>query len=179
MKEHYDFEDIEDEEETESQRRIKKISKYVIGAMLILMMLSFVVPFDVIFSLLESDKVKDGQIQLTDNRVLFKPEVLDELKEHYKANQMTEIKICLTGYIEEKDYKITGFYSPKTYFKTPISIRSDPCNDETIISMHTHPFRNCLFSYQDIVSYNYYKRINPKAMTAVMCDIDRFAFYSG
>ena len=179
MKDPYDFDDLEIEEETEAQKRFRRISKIVITIMLILMMLSFVIPFDVVFSLLESDKVKDNQIQAGDKVVMFRSEVLENLKQFYIENQMTEIKMCLTGYVENEEYRVTGFYAPITHFKTPISIRSEACNDETIITMHTHPFRNCLFSYQDIVSYTYYKRLNPKAITAIMCDLERFAFYSG
>ncbi len=176
MPKYYEF-DVELEDETPAQKRIKKISKIVIAVMLILMLSSFVVPYDVLISMIESDVLKDNSLRLKDKTVMFKPEVLDNLTLYYIENQMTEWKVCLTGYVAGTDYRITGFYSPKTYFATPISVSTQKCSQETIITLHTHPFRNCLFSYQDIATYHNYKRINPKALTGVMCDIDRFAFY--
>jgi len=179
MVDHYDFDDIEPEEETEAQKRFKRISKIVISIMLILMMFTFIVPLDVVFSLLASEKVTTNEVELGEVTIMFKNDVLDELKQFFLDNQMTEMKACLTGEVADSTYKVDSFYIPEIHFKTPISVSSALCNQETIITLHTHPFRNCLFSYQDITSYMYYKRINPKAMTAVMCDLDRFAFYRG
>lgn len=163
-------------EEPEEDSRAKKISKIIIALLLMSMLAYLVVPYDVLFSLLGSNKIKGSELILTNKTIMFKPDVLGGLREFYLENQMTEISICLTGYVKENEYRITGFYPPKAFFKTPISIMSEHCSNETIITLHTHPFRSCLFSYQDIVSHNSYKRTNQKAIAAVMCDVDRFAF---
>ena len=177
MKDYYDFEDLEVEEETPAQKRLKKISRFVIGLLLVLMLFSFIIPTNIVLSIIESKQVVNAEIQLEDRKVVFENNAYDRLKEFYLQNQLTEFKVCLTGDIKNNDYIVNSFYVPETFSKTPISVRSVFCDQNTIITLHTHPFKNCLLSTQDIVSFNRFRQINPKAITAVMCDTDRFAFY--
>jgi len=177
MKDYYAFDDIEVDEESDRQRKIRKIYRYVIGAFLLLLMLGFLIPQTLVGSLIEGKKLKDDQLQSNGKSILFSPGVYENLREFYIKNQLTEVSLCLTGTVNGDQYIVDNFYQPKTFFQTPISVRSELCNQVTIITMHTHPFKNCLFSRQDISSYRNYVRRNPNAITSVMCDIDRFAFF--
>jgi proteasome lid subunit RPN8/RPN11 len=51
------------------------------------------------------------------------------------------------------------------------------CNKETIIDLHTHPFLHCIFSNQDIDSYEKYRKYNPDAIMALMCEENRVSMY--
>jgi len=174
---YYDFDDVEPEEESEAQKRIKKISRLVIGLLLIFMAISFILPPHIVGSLLESKRVVNAQIDVNGKRIIFENNAYDRLKEFYLNNQLTELKACLTGRIENGNYFVESFYIPRIFQQTPISVRSEFCNKDTIISLHTHPFNNCLLSYQDVMSSQRFMEMNPGAITAVMCDTDRFAFY--
>ena len=178
------MEEIEIPEESELQKKIKKIAKYIIGIFLIILMLSFLVPSDITGSLIEGKKIKnfqvDYRIELGDAKnttISFNPYVYETIKSIYLKNQLTEISFCLTGTVIGNRYVVDSFYTPKTIFQTPVSVSSVICSQETIITIHTHPFKNCLLSQQDIASYQNYKKINPKALMSVMCSTERFAFY--
>ncbi|MEK6886594.1 MAG: hypothetical protein AABW88_02060 [Nanoarchaeota archaeon] len=137
-------------------------------------MLSFLIPSDVVQSLAEQKQIKNNKIETEKQTILFQDDVYQDLKEVYLQNQLTEISLCLKGKIINNTYFISSFYKPKTYFATPISVSSNKCED-SIITMHTHPFNNCLLSQQDVLSYYSYK--DDKLITMVMCSVDKFALY--
>ena len=174
---YYDFKDIEIEEETEGQKRARRIVKIILGLLLVFLLIGFLIPYEIPASLLEGKRLQDNQLIVNDVTIIFAGNTYESLKSFYLKNQFSEVALCLTGEINNKEYIINSFYQPKTFFQTPISVNSQQCNKETIITMHTHPFKNCLFSQQDIISYNNYKKTNPNAITAIMCDTNRFAFY--
>jgi len=163
------------EEETEEQKKRRKVMKAVFSVILAIMVLSFIIPYDVLNSLISSSELNGNSIETQSAKVLFKPETLTKLQDYYKANQLTEFKLCLTGFIKDGAYYVTDFYEPKILFKTPVSIHSEICNESTIIDLHTHPFKNCLFSEQDIMSFK--NIMNKEVLGAVMCDTSRFNFY--
>jgi hypothetical protein len=165
------------EKESEFQRKIRKISRIAISIFLMLLMLSFLIPGDIIGSLIESKRINNYEIDLGAIKIIFEKDVYENLKDFYFNHQLAEESICLTGEVKNNNYIITSFHLPRTVFKTPISISSERCSQNTIVTLHTHPFKNCLLSIQDILSYNAYRKTNPKAITGVMCDTDRFAFY--
>ncbi len=110
-------------------------------------------------------------------KVFFKENIYEILREIYIKNQKAEFKACLTGYKEDNNYIVTGLYTPKIYAQDVFSVTSQICNNETIISLHSHPPFRCIFSEQDITSYNRFKQINEDAIIALMCDVDRLSFF--
>ncbi len=165
-----------EEEESELQRRIKRIAKIIMSLFLIMLILSFLVPDDVLQSLIEQKQIKENRIESGKITILFEQDIYQTLKEIYLQNQLTEISLCLKGKIINNTYSVSSFYRPKTFFATPISISSAKCDENTIITLHTHPFNNCLLSYQDVISYKSYG--DEKLITMVMCSIDGFALLS-
>jgi hypothetical protein len=166
---------IEIPEETELQKKVKKIARFAISVFLIILMLNFLIPHDVINSIIEGKELKNYQISLKNTTILFDAATYEQLKQFYLSHQLTEFKVCLQGTIEDNTYKITSFYEPEIVFATPITVHAIRCDMSTIVDLHSHPFRNCVASAQDVMSKE--KRINPSALSAIMCDIDRFAFY--
>jgi len=110
-------------------------------------------------------------------KVFFYEQVYEQIKTTYELNKKQEFKLCLTGYREEKDYFVTGAYMPFIFEQDVYSVTSMMCNNETIISMHSHPPLRCIFSEQDIISYNRFKEINPEAIIGLMCGEERMSFF--
>ena len=166
--------EIEDSEESEFQKSVKKVLRILIGLFLIFLMLSFVVPQEVLLSLALSKTPENYVIDLGNKEIVFEKAAYERLRDYYFTHQFSEFKLCLTGKIQDEKYIIDDLYSPKIFLATPVSVHSVSCSDGTLIDLHSHPFRNCLFSEQDVVSYN---KLGKETIGAVMCDIDRFNFY--
>ncbi len=175
---HIALEKHELEEETEDQRKRAKTIKTVGSIVLAVLFLAFVIPHEVLFSLMSSNKLSENTISESNYTVYFKPEILDSLQTYYKEHQTSEFKLCLIGFTKndstQESYYVTDFYEPKIYFMNPITVHSAVCNESTIIDLHSHPMRDCVFSDQDITTY---KLLGRNMLGAVMCDVDRFNFY--
>ncbi len=115
--------------------------------------------------------LKDGK------RVVFNPVIFESLREHYLNSQQNEIKVCLTGKKDTSTYYVTGMYIPTIYHQDFRSVSSEYCNKDTIVTLHSHPFLSCIFSDQDIKSFNEYIKFNPDALLGLMCEQERFTFY--
>ncbi len=169
--------DVELQDIPEEEPQSRKVIRAILSIFLILLMLSFLIPNDIVGSIIESNKVVNYVVTYKNITITFDKNTYESIKSVYLNNQLTETPFCLTGNITNNSYNVDSFYIPRTFFKTPITVSSQICSENTIIDMHTHPFKDCLLSQQDISAYNYYKEINSKAIMAVMCDVDTFAFY--
>jgi hypothetical protein len=171
----------------EEESKLKKLLKrtYVVGIALFLVFLFLVntlpgyhivslVSGRLVSSTLQEDysfSLKNGGI------VIFQLAVFENLRELYLDNQQHEIKVCLTGDKNNSTYHVTGMYIPKIYHQDFRSVSSEFCNSETIVTLHSHPFLSCIFSDQDIKSFNNYRKSNPDALLGLMCEQERFTFY--
>ncbi len=178
----YDSDYPEEEEESPFRKTLKRIYILVIAFFLIILLLSNILGGHVISVLsgkiVSSTLNADYSLDLKNGgKVVFDSAIYEKLREVYLANQKTEIKACLKGEKKDNDYFISSFYVPKIYEKDVYSVTAELCDKETIISLHTHPYLHCIFSNQDIESYNRYRQINPEVMIALMCDETRFTFY--
>ncbi len=169
------MEDIALEEESEFQKKIKRIITIVLAIGLVLLMLSFLVPSDVLNSLVSEKKLSGYELNYGNLTIEFSPEVYKNLTSHYFSNQMTELKFCLLGEISNNTYLVNSYYLPSILYKTPISVESQICNNDTIIDLHTHPLNDCVFSSQDIDTYNAMK--NGRIIGMVMCNTHDFNVY--
>lgn len=158
-------------EEVPERRGMKKLLWVLTAVFILSIVIIYFLPGDVLHILegrIESSKLEGFTAEYDGGKVIFSEEVYNELKSLYLENQETEIKVCLTGEKVGEDYYITELYIPKTFSATVYSVVSEGCGD-ALISMHTHPFKHCLFSEQDIES--------SEGMIGLMCEIDRFSFY--
>lgn len=112
-----------------------------------------------------------------DYTIKFTTEIYKNILAIHSSANGKEIKICLLGSIENKTYFVTALYIPEILSQTAVSVESQMCDQNTIISFHSHPVESCLFSQQDITSYEQFKAQNPDGMIGVMCTNTRFAFY--
>jgi len=129
--------------------------------------------------LIESSKLQENQLKARDDIILnFDPKIIETLDQLHKENIGLEFKACLSGTEENKIYNITSIYEPVTFLKEYDQVISEPCKENTLISLHSHPLKHCLPSAQDIKTFNKFKEKNSKALMVIMCEKERFNVYS-
>nr|MBA4405183.1 hypothetical protein [Nanoarchaeum sp.] len=167
--------------EDEKPSKWNRFFIFFIGIFLIILILSYFLIsyplFPILESLFESRISQDNKIILDNFSIIFKNDTYRELQELYYSNQSTEIAVCLIG--EKKiDYFIYSLYSPETIEQSFDHVRFKSCTDDTLIILHSHPFRKCIASEQDLKMLNETKQSNNQSIIIIMCEPNRFSIYS-
>ena len=175
-----DIKELEQEEHEES--KLKKIFLYIGGILLALLVVSYIFvswPMSSIISgQLESDSVKENILKTDDLTIIFEENTYDLLKEWYFDEQSVEFSACLLGEKKGKEYHITSLYQPNIFYQAFNEVRFEPCKKETLILLHTHPYKSCIASEQDMKMLNKSKEENPEVIMVVMCEPDRISVYN-
>ena len=174
-----DFQPLE-----EKPSKAKKIIILLMGLFLLLLITTYFLLGPQILHILEG-KIESTQIsndftaKYINWTIEFSPESFNELQQYYLQNQKTEISVCLQGIYQQSTgtYSISSIYYPKIIEKAFDHVIFSNCPQETIIVLHTHPYKSCIFSDQDIKSYDESKQINEDIMIALMCEENRLTFY--
>ncbi len=172
----------------EKPSRLKKIIIVGMAVFLALLMISFIfVAFpigDILQGKVESQLLKGNIIDLDSFKIIFENDTEEILKSYYFSEQEVEISLCLEGYKERDrhrtsfgDYYITSLYEPKTYSSAYNQVSFESCSAETVMILHTHPYKRCVASEQDLEMLNESKSSNPEVLMVVMCEPDRFSVY--
>ena len=167
----------------ESEEYLEKLKKRqnlikIAGLISIILIVIYIFPNDILAGQIESKKLnEDLTIDLDDGKIIFGNNTYERLLQMYLAEQEHEIKICLTGIKQNHNYIITDLYEPEIISQSFSHVSAEHCNSETIIPLHSHPFKHCIFSQQDIMSYEKFTEINPDAIAGLMCEPNRFTFY--
>lgn len=175
--------DEEIKEDSKFFSYLKKISLFLISLFLIFLVLSYLVPGNNILNIIEgrfdSNEINDDfVINLENNsKVVFNFEIYKELRKIYLEEQENEFKVCLIGNKVGKTFYVSDLERPKIHSQDVFSVSAQECSDKTIIPLHSHPFKHCLFSSQDIKSYELFKKINEDGIIGLMCEEKRFSFY--
>lgn len=150
-------------------------------ALILALMLSFLLPgtaFHYLAAQFGSSTVGKATITLdTGQRIVFEDNTYQELLGIYHANQRHETKICLEGRKENSDFMVEDITQPLIHSQSFSHVSSEPCGPDTIISLHTHPYKSCFFSYQDTLNLESLKALNQDAFIGLMCEPERFRFY--
>lgn len=113
--------------------------------------------------------------------VIFDQELYAELLDYYLAHQRYEFAACFMGNLTSSDegkvYLLSAMEIPHTYSQSVHRVVSSGCPPKTLVSLHTHPYKHCLFSDQDISSFFVFHARSPFGLFALMCEEDRFTFY--
>jgi proteasome lid subunit RPN8/RPN11 len=172
---------MEQEIEELKSSLFKKIIVISLAVILIVLFVTYLLTNSTVRSILEglieSSKLQGYNIKKIDINITFSKEVLSELNKIYDENIGNEFKVCLKGYIEENSYYINEIYIPKTYEKTFNRVVAEQCSEDSLISLHSHPKKHCLFSQQDLKTFKSLKEKNEHVLLALMCERDRFNFY--
>lgn len=133
--------------------------------------------FGILMSLLSSETVSDNTLNFRDYTVIFENNSLEKIQEVYLNEQRFETALCLKGRIENNFYIVDDAYIPRLISQSYAHVSHESCDVETIISLHTHPFRRCMASSQDYVSLRNQQIQNPERAMLIMCEKNRFSFH--
>jgi hypothetical protein len=173
----------QEESEDPSQKSwIAKTTIFLGGLVMIILMISYVfVSFpvgDLIIGQLESNPLNDDKIELNDFTIFFTSGIHEELQQIYLAEQEVEFSVCLIGDKMGEDYIITTLYQPKMFTQSFNHVSFEPCSKETLIMLHSHPYKSCVASDTDINTLKKMKKVNADVLMVVMCEPDRFSVYN-
>ena len=169
-----ELEPIEEERESKS----RKVMLILLSLFLIFLIVSLSLTAsvgEIIISLVESATIEDGLVE-QEVTVHFENESYDILVSLYNENLAQEFKVCLFGYYDG-EYFVEEVYEPVIYEQAYDHVISEPCPDYTLIALHSHPYRHCTASAQDLSNLAVAQEVNPNALIGIMCEDDRFHFY--
>jgi len=177
------FEEVEYEvkEDELEESAFSKIFFVIIGAIILLLVVSFVfVNFpiaDIIAGKMESKIIVNNTINLGDFSIILENGAYETLQKIYFSNPKVEMSACLLGKKEGNYYLISDLYQPRVYSESFNEILFDICSNETLIILHSHPYKRCIASETDIGTLNKTKQTNPNVLMVVMCEAKRFSVY--
>jgi len=174
--------EVELVEEVQKESKLKKAFIIVGGILMGLLVVSFVFvnyPIgSILGSQIESKIIINSVINLTNFSVSLENSTYEKLKDIYFKNQKTENAVCMLGYEKNRIYHIESLYQPVILSKSLTRVVFQPCSNDTLIMLHTHPYKECLASDTDIQTLNKTKQENPNILMVIMCESNRMAVYS-
>ena len=171
----------DDFDELPKDSKLKKIFVWVAGIIMVFLMISFIfVSFpisDIIRGQIESEPVSNNVIDLGTISIEFNENTLLELQQIYHAEQRYEFSVCLSGEKKGSTYYINSLYQPEMFKQTFNHVSFQPCSRDTLIMLHSHPYKSCLASPTDLETLERNKEINEDILMVVMCEPSRFSVY--
>ena len=92
------------------------------------------------------------------------------------GNLEVETSMCLKG-TKGHNYFISEIYEPDIIEQSYNHVSFRPCSEDTIIVLHTHPYKRCIASKQDLKMLGDLRERNEDALIMIMCEPTRFAIY--
>ncbi|MBI5393294.1 hypothetical protein HZA96_05485 [Candidatus Woesearchaeota archaeon] len=171
----------------EHESKTKKYIILVLALFMIILIIFYFIFGQHLFGIIEGRIISQQFTNLTtvysnnniDNNytIKFTQSSFDELQQYYFANQKTEVSVCLIGLYSNNFYTVNKLYYPKIIEQAFEHVTFQPCPEDTIIVLHTHPYKSCIFSEQDINSYKQNRQSSPDVIIALMCEENRFTLY--
>jgi hypothetical protein len=134
--------------------------------------------FPTLESIFESRESENNVIKIDQNtNIIFKEDAYSDLQQLYFKDLSKEFAVCLFGEKESNIYFVKEIFIPNTIDKSFNHIRFKSCPKETIILLHSHPFRRCIASEQDLMTLDNLKHNNNQSLIVIMCEQNRFSIY--
>jgi hypothetical protein len=172
--------EIKDTTEEPEEQKWRRIIIIVSAIVLLVLILSYFLAsypiFPIIASLSESKIAHNKTIALDQFSIIFTNNTYKEIQEYYHKDLSVEIVLCLKGDLNN-NYIINEIYQPKILEQTVSHVRFEQCSPNTLILLHSQPFRHCIASKQDIITLNQLKQQNPNSIIVIMCEPNRFSIY--
>jgi len=170
----------QEDQEFLEEPKLKKILMFITTIFILFLIGSYFLLsyplYPIIGSMSESKLIENNTIELNNFSIVFTNNTYEKLKEVYLQNQEVEISMCLKG-IKNKDYIITSIYQPEIIEQSFNHVTFKQCSQDSLIMLHSHPFKRCIASYQDIKTLKDRRKINQDNIMLIMCEIDRFTIY--
>ncbi len=131
---------------------------------------------------LESSPLEGNQVVVDDVTLLFEQGTKDVIEGYYFSELETEFSLCLQGEVlpslTGRVYSITSLYQPTQYEQTFNHVTFERCSEDTLVILHTHPYKSCVASGTDLNTLERSQEENPYMLMVVMCEPQRFSVYS-
>ncbi len=168
-------------EEAPPESKFKKFFILMIGVMLAVLMISYIFvsyPLSsIIKGQLESTPLQEKVLVLDDFSIYFENNVREQLQEIYFAEQKVEFSVCLLGEKRGTDYYVISLYQPIMYEQSFAHVSFEPCSEDSLILLHSHPYKSCVASQTDLDTLEKMKKRNSEVLMVVMCEPARFSVY--
>ena len=163
------------------ESKVKKAFIFFIGFFLVFLMLSYAAISygvgDVLAGFAASSLIENNRALFKNGEILFLNNSYEGLVELWHKDEGLEFKACFLGKREGEVYFVTSLFQPKMFDRTYRSVAAEDCPPGTLISAHSHPFRRCIASLQDVMNHHEFKERNPNAIMAILCDENRINVY--
>lgn len=164
------------------QSYFRKVLVISSGILLVLLIISYVFvsfPIDkIIAGKLASDLLQENILSAGNLTVIFENGTDQRLQALYHEEQKVEFSACLGGTKEGNMYIITSLYQPKMFQQSFNHVSFEPCSAETLLILHTHPYKSCIASATDLNTLRKTQERNPDTLMIVMCEPRRLSVYS-
>ena len=115
-------------------------------------------------------------LEIDNTTLLFTQDLVDMMFATYRDNLNVETSLCLEGTTDGRVYNIISAYEPVIFSQSYTHVSHAPCSDETIVMFHTHPYKSCLPSEQDLLTLQRNQELrNPDIVMLIMCEPNRFS----
>lgn len=160
--------------------KFKKIIISIVSIFLLLLITSYFLMgypiFQIIAGNYESHELIGNTIFTEEYSIVFLHGEYNKLITHYLDNEEVEISACLRGY-KENNYFIEEVYFPEIIYQDVNRVEFKACPTETLIWLHSHPYKRCIASSQDIKTLKIKKDNFEEALMMIMCSTTQFNIY--
>ena len=175
----------EKEDDKEYQDKEKRVRKIVLASgaiFLSVLIISYVFLgfpiYGIIIGQLSSGPVRGNVLTTQGIEVIFEGNTLQESRDAWFNNPNVETTLCLHGYREGNTFVVTNTYQPTIFSQSYFQVSHEPCDDNTILMFHTHPYKSCTASEMDLYTLARAKERNPEIGMIIMCEESRFSVYT-
>ena len=174
-----DFDKADMEKAPES--RFKKFFIFVVGVLLVILMVTYIFASyplsSIIKGQLESTPLQENVLMLDDFSIYLENGTSEALQDIYFAEQKVEFSVCLQGEKKGADYYIISLYEPVMHEQSFAHVSFEPCSEDSLMLLHSHPYKSCIASQTDMDTLEKTKQRNPDVLMVVMCEPARFSVY--
>ncbi len=169
------------EENARPEPKGVKLLLLLFAAVAIALMLSYIFSTfplaEIIKSRWESELLAGNRLELEGFSIIFKNGTVEGLESLYLREQKNEFSACLLGEKKEGDYYIFSLYQPRMREQGFNRVVFEPCSPESLVILHTHPYKRCVASETDLQTLRKAQEENPDLLMVVMCEPGRFGVY--
>ncbi|MFW5852608.1 MAG: hypothetical protein ACOCUR_01120 [Nanoarchaeota archaeon] len=171
----------ENQKSLERKEKTKKIAVISAAIIISLLVLSYVFlrypTYQVILGQIESGSVKENILKTSKITVIFEEKTLQESVNAWRNNPDMETTLCLRGSRKNETFIVDNTYQPTIFSQGYFHVSHEPCDEDTVLMFHTHPYKRCIASETDIRTLRNAQERNQEIAMIIMCEESRFSVY--
>ena len=171
------------DEESESKFNMRKKILLVAGALFLsVLIISYVFLgyplYGIIIGQMSSSPVRGNVLSTHGITVIFEGNTLQDSIDAWYKNPDVETTLCLRGSRDGNIFIVNNAYQPRIFSQSYFHVSHEPCDEDTVLMFHTHPYKRCTASKTDINTLRQSQQRNQEIAMIIMCEENRFSVYS-